>query len=52
LWSLESRGLRVTLKGDALAVGPRDLITAADREAIRQYGCHLQAVVMFSEKEQ
>jgi hypothetical protein len=51
LWSLEARGLYVTLEGDVLAVGPRHQITDADREAIRQYREHLQAVVS-CEREQ
>jgi hypothetical protein len=42
----------VTLEGDVLAVGPRSQITDADREAIRQYREHLQAVVLSCEREQ
>ena len=36
LWDLEPRGMKVTLEGDQLAVGPRDLITDDDRAAIRE----------------
>ena len=52
LWSLESRGLEVTLEGEQLAVGPRNLITDADRVAIRQCSGHLQTVVACCEREQ
>jgi hypothetical protein len=52
LWSLESRGLQVTLEGDVLAVGPRNRITDTDRGAIRYYRYHLQAVVACCEREQ
>ena len=52
LWDLEARGLEVSMEGNQLAVGPRNLITDADRAAIRQYSGHLQTVVACCEREQ
>ena len=52
LWDLESRGMNVTLEGPQIGVGPRDLITDADRVAIRQCSAHLQTIVACCEREQ
>ena len=38
LWSLEERGLEVTLEGEQFAVGPRARITDDDPAAIRRLG--------------
>ena len=44
-WDLEDRGCRLVLDGDGLAVGPRELLTDADRAAIRRWRDDLRMVV-------
>ena len=52
MWSLESRGLEVSMEGCQIAVGPRNLITDADRENIRRLSGHLQTCVECRAQEQ
>jgi hypothetical protein len=46
-WNLEARGLRLGVDGDMLTVGPRTLVTDADREALRRWKPHLLALVAY-----
>jgi hypothetical protein len=44
-WDLEDRGLQLAADGDRLLVGPRGLLTDADRENIRRWQRHLIEIV-------
>jgi hypothetical protein len=46
LKNLRSRGLRVRLVGNAVAVSPRDQIAAADREVVRAHVPALRAALV------
>jgi hypothetical protein len=46
-WELETRGLHFTVDGDELLVGPRDLLTDADRCRIRRWKLHLLAIASY-----
>lgn len=52
LWQLEDRGLSIRSDGDGLAVGPRDLLSDADRDLIRQHRDDLCALVRYCEAVQ
>jgi hypothetical protein len=47
-WHLEERGLHMGVLDDLLTVGPRDLLTPADRDLIRRWKLHLLAIVSYS----
>ena len=49
---LERRGLRLAADGDSLSVGPRELITDADRNLIRRWKAHLLAIVSYDANRQ
>jgi hypothetical protein len=46
---LERRGVSLRNDGDELVVGPGEALTEADRDEIRRWKLHLQALVAFSE---
>ena len=46
-WELETRGLHVERDGDRLFVGPRELLTDADRCRIRRWKRHLLAIASY-----
>ena len=46
-WDLEDRGLHMTVLDDRLIVGPRELLTDADRDLIRRWKLHLMAIVTY-----
>ena len=48
-WDLESRGFSVTLVNDELTVTPDTALTSADRDAIRRWRRHLEALVEYCE---
>lgn len=51
-WALETRGLALTLDGDALVVaGPRGALSEADRAAIRRWREHLKAIASYDALE-
>jgi hypothetical protein len=43
--ALEARGVRLSSDGEDILVGPRDLLTDADRRAIRELKPHLRQIV-------
>lgn len=48
LWSLEARGLVIEREGAQLAIGPRDMLTASDRERIKVYRDELLTLVDYT----
>jgi hypothetical protein len=46
-WDLEERGLRFTVDGDELLVGPRQKLSDEDRVRIRQWKRHLMALLAY-----
>jgi hypothetical protein len=48
-WTLEARGVSLRIDEDRLAVGPRELLTDADRAAIRAHRDELLALVRYIE---
>ena len=44
---LEQRGLHLNIDGDRLTIGPRALLTDADRALIRHWKPHLLAIVSY-----
>jgi hypothetical protein len=48
-WSLEERGLHLGALDDLLTVGPRNLLTDADRAEIRKWKPHLLAIVNYDD---
>lgn len=48
---LERRGCQLGVDGDGLLVGPPNLITSEDREAIRALKPHLIALIDYVERE-
>jgi hypothetical protein len=46
-WDLEARGFHLRAVDDLLTVGPRDLLTDADRDLIRRWKPHLLAIVAY-----
>ena len=49
LWRLEARGLNLEREGDQLAVGPRQLLTDADRRGIRDHRDELLLLIDYVE---
>jgi hypothetical protein len=47
-WSLEARGIHMGIDGDMLTIGPRELLTEADRAVIRRWRLHLLAIVAYA----
>ena len=47
-WALEERGLHMGVLDDLLTVGPRELLTDADRDLIRRWKPHLLAIVSYT----
>ncbi|MGE3513229.1 MAG: hypothetical protein AB7N65_30585 [Vicinamibacterales bacterium] len=45
---LEARGLHLGVDGEALTVGPKELLTDVDRGAIRQWREHLKAIAAYA----
>ena len=45
---LEARGCQLQIDGDGLMVGPRNLITEQDREAIRLWKSQLRVILDFA----
>ena len=45
---LEARGLHLGVDGDMLLIGPRELLSDADRVLIRQWKPHLLALISYS----
>jgi hypothetical protein len=48
-WRLEARGVTLRLDGAELAVGPRRLLTDADRAEIRRHRAELVALVGYTD---
>lgn len=44
---LEAHGLHMDVDGDVLTIGPRELLTDADRALIRRWKPHLLAIVAY-----
>jgi hypothetical protein len=44
---LEAKGLHLGVDGDMLLVGPRELLTDADRDLIRRWKPHLLALLAY-----
>ncbi|HMF96094.1 MAG TPA: hypothetical protein VKE96_17445 [Vicinamibacterales bacterium] len=45
---LESRGLHMRADGDMVVIGPKELLTDADRDAIRTWKPHLLALLEYN----
>lgn len=45
---LEAHGLHMGVDGDMLTIGPRELLTDADRALIRRWKPHLLAIVAYN----
>lgn len=50
LWSLEDRGLTLTLDGEDLLVGPRTDLTPGDRDLIREHKPELIYLVRYCDE--
>ena len=50
--NLEARGLHLRPDGDALLIGPRELLTDEDREAVRHWKPHLLALLAYDADSQ
>jgi hypothetical protein len=49
LWMLEDRGLHFRLDGDDIIVNPKELMTDADRLALRRWKLHVRAILDYCE---
>jgi hypothetical protein len=46
-WSLEDRGVVLSVRDGELLVGPRHLLTEVDREGLRRWRYHIMAIVEY-----